>query len=266
MRTHTTTAAALLAASLALAATPSAGPTYSPDGAVEVAEARAWFTAGDTAAGNLDQEQDAWIGWEDSPPTSDTGSAVLSAGPVSPIRDNALGMDGEHKAQFTAAGTHTGHLDAIALDLHFVRPHGEVPCDLDTDVELSVGIDLDIDGVRVLDMGSDDGWANYVPVTVERAGDGHVAKLQVSNVHARMAELGLTGDDATRHDLQVAVLQFYGCEESVWRYGSTAAPSSILFNRHPDDPSLAAHTEIDATDPPPGDPPTLERPELPELP
>lgn len=251
----------LLAAALAVAAAPA---TSTSGGASVGSESRGWFAPEDLTLGNVAQEQGRWVRWVDTPPTQDTGSVLVAGGAVSPIRQNTHGDDAEHKTQFTAAGTHTGDLDSIALDLHFLRPHGEAPCDLDTEAGLRVGVDLEVDGVRVLDMANaPDGYSNYVPVTVARTDTGFVARLQVVNIHDRMAADGLTGGPETEHDLRIAVQQFHICDETIWRYGSVDAPSSVVFNRDPADPSLDDHTRIDASDPPPGDPPTLEAPELP---
>lgn len=259
--------ALLVAASLAAAAAPMTQPGYTtPDGEIHFVESKAWFAAGESTVANVDQEQGRWVRWVDAAPTDDTGAALMSAGPVSPIRERTHGRDGEFKTQFTAVGTHTGHLDSLTLDLHFVQPLGPVPCDLDTDVEVELGVDLEIDGQRIIDMADNDGHSSYVPVTVEETEAGHVARLKIVNLHDVLVAEGLAGDDETVHDLWVSVQQFYLCEEVVWRYGSTAAPSSILFNRHPDDPSVSGHTTIDATRPPEGDPPYLTAPDLPDLP
>lgn len=257
----------LATAMLAAAAVPASTPGYTtPDGEIHFAESLAWFAAGGSALANLEQEQGEWVRWVDTAPTDETGAALVSAGPVSPIRERTHGRDGEFKTQFTAVGTHTGHLDSLTLDLHFIQPLGPVPCDGDTEVEVKLGVDLEIDGRRVLDMAGNDGHSNYMPVTVDATDSGHVARLKIVNLHDRMEADDLTGGPDTTHDLWLSVQQFYACEEVVWRYGSTGTPSSILFNRHPEDPSVAEHTTIDATRPPEGDPPTLTAPEFPDLP
>ncbi len=260
-------ATGLAAAALAAAATPAATGGYTtPDGEIRFVESLAWFAAGESLLANVEQEQDQWVRWVDTAPTDDTGAALMSAGPVSPIRERTHGRDGEFKTQFTAVGTHTGHLDSLTLDLHFVQPLGPVPCDLDTEVEVELGVDLEIDGQRVIDMADNDGYSSYVPVTVDETEAGNVARLKIVNLHDLMVAEGLAGDDDTAHELRVSVQQFYLCEEVVWRYGSTDTPSSILFNRDPADPSVADHTTIDATNVPEGDPPTLSAPEVPDLP
>lgn len=261
MRTTRSVPILLAATAFAIAGAPAPATSTSSTGAVE---SRAWFASEDVTLANVAQEQDRWIRWVDTAPTDDTGSVLVAGGIVSPIRQNTHGDDAEHKTQFTAAGTHTGRLDSIALDLHFVRPHGDAPCDLDTEAGLRVGVDLDVDGHRILDMANaEEGYSNYVPVTVEPTESGYVARLQVVNIHDRMAADGLTGGPETDHELRIAVQQFHICDETVWRYGSVDAPSSVVFNRDPADPSLSDHTSIDASDPPPGDPPALVLPPLP---
>lgn len=265
MRTRRVTTL-LAAAALAAGAAPTPGPGYTtPDGEIHFVESLAWFAAGESALANVDQEQDQWVRWVDAAPTDVTGSALVSAGPVSPIRERTHGRDGEFKTQFTAVGTHTGHLDSLTFDLHFVQPLGPVPCDLDTDVEVDLGVDLEIDGKRVIDMADNDD-SSYVPITVEETQTGNVARLKIVNLHDLMVAEGLAGATDTTHELRVSVQQFYLCEEVVWRYGSTETPSSILFNRDPADPSVADHTTIDATNLPEADPPFLTAPEFPDLP
>lgn len=260
-------ATGLAAAALAAAATPAATGGYTtPDGDIHFVESLAWFAADESLLANVDQEQDQWVRWVDTAPTDDTGAALMSAGPVSPIRQRTHGDDAEFKTQFTAVGTHTGHLDSLTLDLHFIQPGSIVPCDGNLEAEAKLGVDLEIDGVRVLDMAGSGDRNIYVPVTVDETETGHVARLKLVNLHERMGTDDLTaGPDAT-HEVRVSVQQFYLCQEMVWRYGSTDAPSSILFNRDPEDPSVADHTTIDAMNPPEGDPPTLTAPEFPDLP
>lgn len=265
MRTRLTTL--LTVAALAIAAAPAPTPGYtSPDGQVRFGESLAWFAPNGTVLANVDQEQDQWVRWVDTAPTDDTGSALVSAGPVSPIRQRTHGDDAEFKTQFTAVGTHTGHLDSLTLDLHFVQPGSIVPCRATFEAEIDLGVDLEIDGVRVLDMADNDDHSVYVPVTVDETETGHVARLKLVNLHERMAADGVTTGPGITHELRVSVQQFYLCQEVVWRYGSTEAPSSILFNRDPADPSVARHTTIDAMNPPEGDPPTLTAPDFPDLP
>lgn len=247
------TSALLLAAALALGFAPVAtadhpteGPGYHhPDPAREIffSESEAWFTPTTTRVGNVDHENGEWMGWSDTEPADPVGGATAATlyGGFREIFET----DGQDKGQFTAEGTVTGYLDSLTLDLYFVGPfQGICP--------VWLAVDLDVDGLPVLDM---DGTGGPVPVTTEPAGNGHVARLKITNVFAQMesfssGSLDFIGDETTEHTVHLSVQQFPLCTEVVWTYGSADAPSSIVFNRDPSDPSVAAHTEYDVTDPP----------------
>lgn len=148
--------------------------------------------------------------------------------------------------QFSATGTLTGYLDSLTLDLHFVGPFQETLCDL------NVAVDLLVDDVPVLDM---DDIVGLVPVQADASGNGHVARLRVTNINAKLESFSspsfdFVGDEATEHDVQVVVHQFPLCNEVVWRYGGADVASRIIFNRDPSDPSVADHTTFDVLDPP----------------
>lgn len=221
-----------------------------PDPDVEVffAEQATWFTATTARVGNLDHENGEWIGWSTAEPTDPVGGATAAAsyGGFREIFED----QGQDKGQFTAEGTFTGHLDSMTLDLHFVDPYLGSLCDL------NLAVDLDVDGVPVLDM---DGTGGVVPVATEPAGDtaadGWVARLKLTDIDAQLRRFSsdgfdLVGDETTEHEVHLSVQMFPLCNEVVWRYGTSAAPSSLVFNRDPADPSVAGHTTFSVIDPP----------------
>jgi hypothetical protein len=215
-----------------------------PDADVFFLESTAWFGPTTTRVSNVDHENDELIGWSDAEPTDPVGAATVST-----FVDGFRGIveDGARdNGQFTAAGTVTGYLDSMTLDLHFVGPFQEALCDL------NVAVDLQVDDLPVLDM---DDIGGLVPVQADPSGTGHVAKLKLTNITAKLESfsgtgLDFVGDETTEHAVRVVVHQFPICNEVVWRFGGADVPSRIVFNRDPSDPSVADHTTFDVLDPP----------------
>lgn len=248
------TSALLLAAALALgfapvgtADHPTEGPGYhhpDPEREIFFAESEAWFTPTTTRVGNVDHENGEWMGWSDTEPTDPVGGAT-AAMVYGGFRE-IFETDGQDKGQFTAEGTFTGYLDSITLDLHYVDPYQDALC------PLNLAVDLDVDGLPVLDM---DGTGGPVEVFTEPTDNGLVARLKITEIFAQMESfssgtLDFIGDETTEHTIHLSVQQFPLCNEVVWRYGATDAPSAVTFNRDPEGPSVAQHTTYDVTDPP----------------
>lgn len=245
MRLRTT--AVLLAAAMAVATHPAEGPGYhhpDPDREVFFAETPAWFTASaPTRVGNVDHEQGAYMGWDDSEPTDPVGGATVAtaASGFQSITDEERFDNG----QFTASGTVTGYLDSIVLDLYYQSPVADF-------CGMTAAVDLDVDGVSMLDM---DGIAGRIDVATEPAGNGTLVKLRLTEVFAqleRYADFGFdfVGDETTEHTIDLSVQQYPLCNEVIWRYDSTEFPAAITFNQDPADGSLDGHTTIDVRNPP----------------
>lgn len=241
------TPALLLAAALAVASHPTEGPGYHhPDEEVEIffAESAAWFTASTpTGVGNVDHENGAFMGWSDAEPTSPVGGVTVAT--ATSGFQSITDPEAHDRGQFTAEGEVTGYLDSITLDLFYVSPVADV-------CGMTLAVDLDIDGVPVLDM---DGISGRVEVFTEPAGDGTAVRLKVTNIHALLDSYSsdsfdLVGDEETLHAVKVSAQQYPLCNEVVWRYDTAEFPASITFNRDPSDPSVASYTTFDVTSPP----------------
>ncbi len=231
----------LLAAALLVAAHPSEGPGYhhaDEERDVFFTQQEAWLTATTARVGNVDHENTEWAGWSSEAPTDPAGGGTVATA-VSGFRE-IFEDEGQDKGQMTAEGTFTGWLDSITMELHFAAPFQEL-CDL------NVAVDLDVDGIPVLDM---DGTGGPVEVYAEPNGETYIAKLKITNVFALLDGYGYAGAVDTEHTVHVSVQQFPLCNEAVWLYGSSSTPSAITFNVDPTDPSVAQHTTYDATNPP----------------
>lgn len=246
------TAAALLAASMTLAFAPvttdhgdqpTAGYHFDPADPESpfFVESQAWFTSsGPTGVGNVDHEQGQWIGWSTEEPASPTGGATVASA-ASGLRA-ITGDDEFEKGQFTAEGTVTGLIDSFVLDLTYVDNPAVPFCGM------VLAVDVDIDGVPVLDM---DGHGGVVDVAVS---DG-AARLKVTDIHEKLLTYGafaeqIIGDEETEHTVHLSVTQYPICTEVVWRYGTADAAASIRFNHDPRHIDVAGHTEFSVLNPP----------------
>ena len=239
VRTLVTTVATLLV--VALSAT-GASAYYDEDLEIDFVESEAWFTPATTGLGNADHALGEYLGWSPEAPTA-AQSGITVATAHAGLLD--IVVDGQREnGSFTAQGTFTGYVDTIALDLYYDSP-------TDNLCGMALAINLDIDGTEVLAMDT----LAFVTVASESAGDYYVAKVALTEIHAALTALGAAGAADTEHTVQIVATQYPLCQEALWLYGSTTAPSQLRFNLAPDAKPIRFHTEFDVTNPPVAEPP-----------
>jgi hypothetical protein len=232
-----TAAATALAAVLATAAPAAAFPD--PVREIEFVESLAYFTGGTTGVGNVDRQLlDERLGWSAEAPTGTGGRTVATAhaGLLSLI-DPAY----YEQQSFTAAGTITGYVENIALDLYYSSPTTNL-------CGMGLSIDLTIDGKVILDM---EGIGNTADVNTYAAGDDlFVAQVALTDIAKRMEQRGIFGDETTEHAVDLVVQMYPLCQEAIWTYGSAEAPSSLTVNLDPKGSKLKQYTKFDVDSPP----------------
>ena len=221
---------------LSLSAT-AAGAYYDDDREIDFVESEAWFTPTTNGVGNVDHELGEYLGWSDDAPTA-SQAGITAATAHALLLD--LFVDGSReKGSFTARGSFSGYLDTIALDLYYDSP-------TDNLCGMGLNIDLDVDGNKVLQM---DG-TSMVEVASEPVGDYYFARVALTQIHDALTGLGAAGTADTEHTVQIVATQYPLCQEAIWLYGSTTAPSRLRFNRAANDKTIRWYTKFDVTAPP----------------
>lgn len=197
---------------------------------VEVCRTDVWFHDAGTKVDNLDNALGTFATWDTTPPdTSVTGGA--GAGVLATSASHQFVEPYDERESFTAAGTHKGAIDAIAVELYLFPPAGMA----NGETSYRVDAELEVDGESLASI--DDRT-----VQMETAGDA-VQRIRFS--FTGLADLidqfhgfdQVNALDAS-HDLKLTVHGTgIGTNGAVFVYDTTEVPAGMVIN--PPDEVLA---------------------------
>ena len=212
------------------------------DNEIEYLQQQVWLHAGTTPVGNVDTLAGTPISWDATEPTgSGTAAGGVTVGNnystftdfVAPTRQSNT---------LTIAGSFTGRLGTIAVDLWWTGPATALCTDA------SLAFDLTIDGVQVLfqDQGAPSANLNTSP-----DGDHQLTRFIFTNLPRAMDEYGIAEGADVTHEIRVNMANFYACNEMVFLYDTVETPTALTFNLDPKSKAAKPYTKVDVFNPPP---------------
>lgn len=201
------------------------GAETTDDATDDVAACRqdVWFHGAGLPADNLDNAQDTFAVWDETPPaasvTEGAGNGVLA---VSALHQTTTPFD--ERGAFVAAGSFDGAIEDLIVELYLFTPGTNVD-DPENPVvrgDFSVDAQLKIDGFEVQSL------ADRV-VTLEPAGD---AVQRITFAFRGVSDtIELIGELDATHDVEVRV---HGTaivsDAAIMVYDTTEVPAGMVFN------------------------------------
>lgn len=209
-----------------------------------------WFHAADHRVGNLHGGAfgQRLPSWDTNKPTASQplGAGAVYAASPSAWLTTLWGITSPHDPRSgpTFAGTHTGDLENMAVELYAYMPtnHFQFPA--------ALSFDFRIDGEQVLFQ--DETTASWGINAQRLNSEGlYSIKFVLTNLYKAMQEFGMDVADDKVHDVYLNVTTFYLGTESVFVFDSAQAPAGAVFNLLDDARALGKYTTVDVFDPPP---------------